>query len=266
MSKWALITGATGGMGRVYIDEMKQRGYNLVLVGRNLDKLNLLKNQFSNEYEIEIVYMMCDLTKGADIKQLFEDISELDIKFDFVLNVAGIENEDWFNNVPLSDTLNIIKTNILATTHIIKKSLYCKKDRMYILNVSSMAGFFPIPMKAVYSSSKRYLIELTRVLNYELKEQGVSVSVVCPAGMPTRELIQRKINSQGFFGRLTTIDTKVVVKKSIDKALKGRVVFVPGVCNRVLLRLSYLVPRELLLKILGRRWKKTTKQMNENNK
>lgn len=261
MKKWALITGATGGMGRVYIDEMIQREYNLVLVGRNSDKIELLQNQLINESSIEIIYLKCDITKGAEIKQLFEDIGKQDIRFDFVLNVAGIENEDWFNNVPLSDTLNIVKTNILATTHIIKKTLYCKKDRMYILNVSSMAGLFPIPMKAVYSSSKRYLIELSRILNYELKEHGVSVSVVCPAGMPTRKLIQHKIDSQGFFGKLTTVDTKVVVKKSIDNALKGIVVFIPGVCNRLLFRLSYFIPRGLLLKLLGRRWKKANKKM-----
>lgn len=265
MKKWALITGATGGMGNVYIREMIQRNYSLVLLARNKDKMDKLKEELSSEKSIEIVYLICDLSKGESIKETFEEIAKLQIKFDFILNVAGMENEDWFNNVPLSDTLDIIKINMLATTHIIKKSLHCKKDRMYIINVSSMAGFFPIPMKAVYSSSKRYLIELTRVLNYELKDEGVSVSVVCPAGMPTKALIKEKIRSQGFFGRLTTMDTKVVVKKSIDKALKGKVIYVPGVLNRVLLRLSYFVPRNLLLKMLGRRWKKTSKKMEFHN-
>jgi hypothetical protein len=261
MKKWALITGATGGMGNVYIHEMIQRGYNLVLVGRNPNKMDKLKNQLINENTIDIVYMTCDLAKGDEIKKLFDDIGTFNIKFDFILNVAGIENEDWFNTVSLKDTLDIIKTNVLATTHIIKKSLYCKKDNMYILNVSSMAGFFPIPMKAVYSSTKRYLIELTRVLNYELKEQGVRVSVVCPAGMPTKDVIKRKIDSQGIFGKLTTMETKVVVRKSVDKALKGKVVFVPGMLNLMLLRLSYFIPRGVLLNILGHRWKRTNKKM-----
>ncbi len=261
MEKWALITGATGGMGKVYINEMVKRNCNLVLVGRNENKLNELKNELLTDIDLTIHYLRCDLTNEEDIKNLFNHISKLNIKFDFILNVAGIENEDWFRNISLSDTLNIIKTNVLATTHIIKRSLDCKNERMYILNVSSMAGFFPIPMKAVYSSSKRYLIEVTRVLNYELKSEGVNVSVVCPAGMPTKDIIKRKIESQGFFGRLTTMDTEVVVKRSIDKMIKGKVVYVPGVLNSTLLRLSCVIPRNTLLKILGHRWKKTSKKM-----
>lgn len=261
MEKWAMITGATGGMGRCYINEMIERGYSLVLVARNQEKIDKLVECLPND--LKYFFVVCDLTKEEDIHKVFQFIKKQNIVLDFLINVAGVEYEDWFVNQDELDIMSIIKVNVLATSLLVKKSLEVKNTELYVLNVSSMAGFFPIPMKAVYSSSKRYINELSRVLHYELFDHGVFVSCVSPAGMPTKEIIKNKIESQGFFGRCTTIDTKKVVRKSVDFTLKKKIIFVPGRLNRFLLRISFLIPRNSMMRILGRRWKKAHSKMKK---
>lgn len=254
-----MITGATGGMGRVYIDEMLFRGYHLVLVARNKKKLDNVIESLNTD--LNVLSFVCDLTNESKINEMFDNIKKDVIKLDFLINVAGVEFEDWFDNQEVDDILSIIKVNVLATTHIVKRSLEVKGNELYVLNVSSMAGFFPIPMKTVYSASKRYINEFSRVLHYELFEQDVFVSCVSPAGMPTKQIIKDKIDSQGFFGRLTTMKTEAVVRKSIDFTLKKKIIYVPGKLNRFLLKISHVIPRNMLMHLLGRRWKKAHSKM-----
>lgn len=256
MKKWAMITGATGEMGKAYIKEFLKKDCNLILIGRSQDKLEILKEELKDSKQ-DVRFLSCDSRSNEQINEVYTYIQKQEIKLSYLCNVTGIENEGLFSDVLLDDILDIIRINVESTIHFTKKALECKAEKLYIINVSSLAAMYPIPYKATYASSKRFLVEFTRIINYELRNEDVNVSVVCPAGMPTRNEIVEKIKSQGFFGKITTVDTRKVCEMSLKGVEKGKVVMIPGFINRLSYHCSNIIPTAILIKILGKRWKKS---------
>jgi hypothetical protein len=123
-----------------------------------------------------------------------------------------------------------------------------------IINVSSLAAFYPMPVKATYAASKRFLLDFSLALREELRDRGVTVTVLCPAGMPTNDSCIEAIEAQGIMGQLTTMDIGVVAARTIDKALKGRAVYIPGNLNRLMQWAGSLIPRGSLAALIGKRW------------
>jgi short-subunit dehydrogenase len=125
-----------------------------------------------------------------------------------------------------------------------------------IVNVASLAAFYPMPVKATYAASKRFLLDWSRALGEELRHQDVSVTVLCPAGMPTTPETVKAIDAQGWAGFVTTQSVGNVAASTVDAALKGRAVVIPGFVNQFLQAFSALVPTALLVHWIGSRWKK----------
>lgn len=257
-----MVVGATGGLGREYSIQLIEKGYDLLLVARNEDKLKIFKNSLSRRYKHRVLTFSCDIVNDNEVIELFKFIKDSNISITKLIHIAGIEIEDWFKDTNHNDILRLAKTNVIGATNVIHRVLEVKADSLDILVMSSLAGFFPMPMKAVYSASKRYIIELTRTLNYELKDDSVHILAVCPNGMPTRADIVEKLKSQGIFGSLSIVNINQVIKKSLKKLDKHRTIYVPGGFNRLLLGFSRIIPRCILVKMLGRRWKKTWSKIN----
>ena len=123
-----------------------------------------------------------------------------------------------------------------------------------IINVCSLAAFYPMPVKAMYSSSKRFLFNFSMALREEIRPLGATVTALCPGGMPTTEECIRAIDAQGFAGRITTKNTGFVASNTINHALKGHSIYIPGILNKALRILGGLVPQTLVAHIIGLRW------------
>ena len=264
--KFCMVVGATGGLGREYSIQLIEQGYDLLLVARNKDKLITFSDSLLRKYKRKVLTYSCDVSKNCEVIKLFGYIKDESIQLNKLIHIAGIEIEKWFNQTTTEDILRLANINVIGATNVIHRSLEVKADSLDILVMSSLAGFFPMPMKAVYSASKRYIIELTKTLNYELKEQSVHILAVCPNGMPTRPDIIEKLKSQGAIGRLSIVNINQVIKKSLRKLDKHKTVYVPGLFNQVLLCFSKLIPRNLLVRMLGRRWKKAWKKIEDKEK
>jgi uncharacterized protein len=124
-----------------------------------------------------------------------------------------------------------------------------------IINVASLAAFYPMPVKATYAASKRFLLDFSLALREEVHDLGATVTVLCPAGLPTTPECIQGIEAQGWVGQLTTQNVGRVAHQTINAALAGRAVVIPGFANRMLQLLGGLVPRRVLVTLLGRRWK-----------
>jgi short-subunit dehydrogenase len=124
-----------------------------------------------------------------------------------------------------------------------------------IVNVSSLAAFFSMPVKATYAASKRFLLDFSLALRNELREQNVTVTVLCPAGLPTTAECITAIEAQGIMGQLTTEDIGKVANQTIEAALHGRAIVIPGFLNQALKSLGGLVPSTSLAEIVGWRWR-----------
>ena len=126
--------------------------------------------------------------------------------------------------------------------------------KLRVVTVSSLAAFFPMPLKATYAASKRYLLQLSLSLREELRSRQGSATALCPAGLPTREDARRAIEAQGLIGRLTTVDVNRVVAGTLNAALRGRALHIPGALNRVLRATGALLPETLVARLVFARW------------
>jgi len=124
-----------------------------------------------------------------------------------------------------------------------------------IINVASLAAFYPMPLKAMYASSKRFILQFSLALREELRSAGVTVTTLCPAGMPTTAACIRSIETQGLAGKITTKNVGFVAAKTVDHALKGHAVYIPGIINRILKICGSIVPSTLIARLVGNRWK-----------
>lgn len=177
----ALITGASSGIGEALAKVLKENGYSLVLVGRNEERLNNIKNQLGDNVEI----ISLDLSIKENAISLYNQYKDIDL----LINNAGFGDCAYFNDSDLNKDINMIETNIVAL-HILTK-LYLRemidKNKGYILNVASIAGFLPGPLMATYYATKNYVVRLSEGIKEELKhlKSKVKISVLCPGPVNT---------------------------------------------------------------------------------
>lgn len=264
MKSYVLITGATGGLGKAFVTECAMRGYNLFLTDIRENSLEKLSYSIKNYYNVDVLYKKSDFLNYDSIKELWEYVANNKMKFHILINVAGLDFEGGFFEQDTEKLLEIMKINTLSVVEM-TRNIVVHRDtnkKLRVINVSSLAGFYAMPLKATYSSSKAFITNLSLALTYELKEYNGTVTTLCPAGMPTREDCIKSIASQGFLGRVTTKDVGYVANKTISKALKGKIVYIPGVLNNILRILGGLMPKNLVAKLIHNRWK-TTRQIAE---
>jgi len=253
-----LITGAAGGLGRAFVNECTKRNYQVCATDINTQGLKTMKEGIFNRYKKDILIHPCDLTKDDSVQSLLDYLTEQQFDADMLLNVAGIDYEGGFLDRSFSDIQNVINLNILGTLRVIHKILSSKKfsNRFYIVIISSLAAEQPIPLKATYAASKRFLLDFSRALGEELKSKNVNVLAVCPGGLTTTNEVMNAINGQGFFGAITTCNIEKVVTHSIDYVMKGKTKYIPGVFNKLISGLNYLLPVRFTTKYLYKRWAK----------
>jgi uncharacterized protein len=257
MNSYVLITGATGGLGKALAAECAARGWNLFLTDRSDESLQPLAAGLQRLYGVTVIYAACDLTDPAARAGLWEHIARLGLRFHVLLNVAGIDYEGPFDERGVDELQTIIRLNIEATVAMTRRILEFRDPArtLRIVNVSSLAGYVPMPIKAVYAASKRFLLDFSLALHQELRASDVTVTALCPAGMPTNDSCIRGITAQGFMGQITTMNVGDVAAQTIDCALAGRGVFIPGIVNQALRMLGALLPAPLMAFLLNKRWR-----------
>ena len=215
----ALITGASSGIGRDMARELGQKGYDLILVARDLEKLNQVKDELKTN--VEVVCM--DISNIDNCKKLHEEYRNIDI----LINNAGFGDCGYFSKTNLEKEISMINTNIVAY-HVLTK-LYLQdmkeKNQGTILNVASIAGFMPGPLMATYYSTKNYVVRLSESIREELKKEKskVQISILCPGPVDTNF---NKVADVQF--ALKGLSSQYVAKYAIEKMLKGKFYIVPG--------------------------------------
>ncbi len=265
MNSWIMITGATGGLGKAFAVECASRGWNLFLTDLHEGSLETLAASLRRTYGVNVEKQACDLADPDSRTLLFAALQESGRRFWGLINVAGLDYEGLFLERRREQIRSIVRVNIEGTLEV-THALLERRDARFIfriINVGSLAGFYPMPVKATYAASKRFLLDFSIALGEELRPQGITVTILCPAGMPTTASCIRGIEAQGIMGQLTTQDIGAVAAQTLDQALRGKAVFIPGGLNRLLWLLGSLVPTALLAKLIGRRWRETSKETGE---
>ena len=256
---YTFISGATGGIGKAFAVSCAKKGYNLFLTGRSEQKLQALKQEILKDYAVNIEYMPCDLTDEQSRKQMLEYIDQNGLTFDRIINVAGVDIQKAFTAYTEEKVLFQIRVNAEATVCLTHALLMRRAEKMEIITISSMSGANPMPYFALYSATKAMLINFFTSLHYELKKDGVKVTVVMPGGVPTRPDIIEDIKGQGVWGKLSAKTPEYVAEKSLKAVSKNKIKYIPGFFNKFLNFIMNVVPKRLVLRFIAKRWSKQTK-------
>ncbi|MDD3477523.1 MAG: SDR family NAD(P)-dependent oxidoreductase [Candidatus Izemoplasmatales bacterium] len=254
-----LITGAAGGLGRAFVEECVSKGDHVFATDLREKELSHVVQGIYYRYGIEIPYHACDLTREEELHLLVQKLGQSDFEVDALFLVAGVDHEGGFLQKDFHQIQGIVELNILATMRLTHAMLLRRnRDRYFsIMFISSLAAGQPIPLKATYAASKRFLLDFSRAIREELREEQVRVLTVCPAGLATNDEVIKAIMGQGFFGSLTTCNIESVVKNSRHLLLhSNRAVYIPGRMNQWIHRIQRLIPLEWTMRILHHRWKK----------
>lgn len=262
MYSFVLISGATGGLGSVMVTEFARRGYNLLLTDLRDDVVGFA-DYIGKTFNIEARGMSCDLTSPQARTDLLNALKEDGIRFRGLVNVAGLDYEGAFLDRSRDQILRLIHLNIEAAVDLTHEVINLRdpETRFMLVNVCSLAAATPMPYKATYAATKRFLLDMSLALREEIKEFG-TVTALCPAGMPTTVDNMEGIFAQGFWGAVTTVDTKAVARQTVDGAEKGKAVVVPGWVNRAIYNVSRLLPASCTARIAGNRWR-AARQVND---
>ena len=237
----ALITGASSGIGKDMARILAQKNYELVLVARDIKKLEETKNELEKITKVEII--STDLSNEENCKELYKKVQNIDI----LINNAGFGDCGNFTKRSLEKDLNMIKTNIIAY-HILTK-LYLidmkAKNQGKILNVASIAGFMPGPLMATYYATKNYVVRLSEAIREELKKEksNVQISILCPGPVETNF---NKVANVKF--NLREANSMNVAKYAIKKLEKGKFYIVPGIDIKIAKIGAKIIPSNIIAK------------------
>lgn len=264
MKSYVFISGACGGLGKAFCYECASRGWDLFLTDVSQTSLNTLTGSLKSDYAIEVLSFACDYSHSSSREAMFKYIETSGLSFWFLINVAGLDFEGRFTDKSRLELQTLLRVNIEGTLDITRGLLDRRdfKKPFRIVTVSSLAAFYPMPFKAMYAASKRFLLDFFRALKEELRSSGGTVTILCPAGMPTTPEMAESIKSQGIIGVITTKDVCFVARKTVSNALAGRSLYIPGFFNRFLRVLGGLSPSGFAASFIRRRWVATYKRMD----
>ncbi|WP_372589485.1 SDR family oxidoreductase [Fervidobacterium pennivorans subsp. shakshaketiis] len=224
--RWALVTGASSGIGREFAFQLAKRGLNLILIGRNLTALTEVADEIHKISNSSVVILQADLTKDLDM--ILDNTSRFNI--DLLVNNAGFGlYGDFFSN-SLDDYVQMIELNISSLTKLTHYygSEMAKRECGGIINVASVAGFFPIPHLAVYGATKAYVYNLSMSLWAELKSKNVHVLCVAPGPTETKFFERAKMETNG-----KLMKPELVVAGALRAFEKGKPLYIPGFGNKM---------------------------------
>jgi uncharacterized protein len=257
------ITGAAGGLGKAFSVECASRGWDLFLTDVSAGVLDTLAQGLKNAWGVEVYTAPCDLTEVASRDVLFDAVRTVGRPFHMLINVAGVDFEGPFMEKSRQQLRTLVRVNIEGTLDVTREIVgYKDPSRPFrIITVSSLAAFYPMPVKAMYAASKVFLLSFFRALREEFRGRGLTVTLLCPAGLPTTAFLMESIDSQGIMGTLTTLNTGYVAHKTVSLALRGRHTYIPGAINHFLRFLASILPPSVLARGIAARWRLTYSRM-----
>ncbi len=258
--KYALITGATGGLGKAFVSLLAEEGYDLLLTGRSEEKLAAIKKAVAEKYpDVETVCYAADLANEKSRSDLMKHLREEGVRLSLLVNVAGADIQKGLSEYTQEKISFQCRVNFEAAVVLSRFAIENKAERLRILNVSSVSGIYPMPYFAIYSATKGALTSFSQALREEMKGKGVSVTVVLPGAMPTREDIKEQIRGQGIWGRLAVMPPEKVARISLNAARKNKRKVIVGFWNKAMRLATCWLPASLRLKFISTRWSTISK-------
>ncbi len=244
---FALITGASGGIGLELAKLFATDKYNLILVARSEDKLKSIAEEYSSKYNITVEIIAKDLGKPESSQEVFDIITSKKLDVEFLVNNAGFATQGKFYELPIQGELDEIGLNITALTHLTRLFLpqMVTNKSGKILNVASTAAFQPGPFMATYYATKAYVLFFSEAIANELKGTGVTVTTLCPG--PTETGFDKRAGTTDLpLFKMGNMKPDEVARQGYQALMQGKAVIVTGLKNKAMALLPRILPRNLV--------------------
>src|SRR3989442_1378634 len=253
MSKTALITGASGGIGYELALLLARDGLDCILVARSRDKLDELAARLESGFRVKTLVIARDLSKPSAVDEIYEEVSAASLNVDVLVNNAGFPVFGLFARTDLQLELEMLQVNVVALTALTKLFLRGMVERRAgrILNLASTAAFEPGPLMAVYYASKAYVLSFSEALANELQGTGVTVTALAPG--PTRTGFQKRggmEDSRLVRGQIA--DAKSVAAAGYRGMMRGKTIVIPGFSNKLIPWVVRVSPRGVVTRVVRR--------------
>lgn len=248
--KTALITGSYGGLGTCFVDLHASAGGNLILVGRSQEKLDKQKEYVENKYKVDVKTIAVDLSKGIDVKRVYDICKKNKWDIDYLINNAGFGGQgDFSRERTIEQDMNMIAVNIECPTLLCKLFIpdMINRGEGRVLNVSSTAAIIPGPLQAVYYATKSYLTSWSNALWRELKETGVTVTALMPGAMQTGFANTGGLSDTKLFSNAVNPDA--VAKEGYEGMIAGKLNVISGLpgLQKPMMSLAPMFPKKTML-------------------
>lgn len=256
--KTALITGASQGIGAAFAEELAANKTNLVLIARSQDKLSSIASELQQKHQISAEVIIQDLTEPQACQNVFDKVSELGMEVDLLINNAGFGDYGAFASRDLNKQLKMIQLNITALVELTYLFLSKMQQRQEgaIINVSSIAGFQPLPYLSVYGATKAFVLSFSEALWAENQNTGVKIMALCPGPTESNFFKRAEFPESINQGNNNQTPATQVVKEALTALNKNQsTVVTGGLANQVIVNLPRFFPRETLVSLVEKQFK-----------
>ena len=247
---YALITGASSGIGKEFAKLHASKGGNLVIVARREDRLSELKKELEQKYGITVEVIVKDLSLNQAAEEIYKEVKAKNITIDYLINNAGFGGRGEFHIRSMEQDIQMIQVNVITLTKLTKLFLpdFINRGEGKILNVSSTAATMPGPLQAVYYATKAYVTSFGNAVWQEIKGTGVTLTTLMPGAMDTGFAKASDMENTPLFSK--TMSPVDVAKVGYEGMLKGKLNIIAGVTplQRIFLALTPFTPKKLMMK------------------
>jgi len=248
---YALITGASSGIGLELARLFASDRINTILVARRSERLEAISENLEKEYGIRCLPISSDLTGSDAAADIYQVLSSKEISVDFLVNNAGSIVYGPFSETEWKQEKDMIRLHIESLTYMTKLFV---KDMIVgghgrVLNICSTGSFVPGPYNAVYCATKSYILSFSEAISEELRGSGITVTALCPGG--TRTDFHGRVEVDGKKSSLfSAMDADVVARIGYSAMKKGKCVVIPGLTNKMQVFVTRFLPRLVTLRAL----------------
>ena len=246
--KYAVITGASKGIGKAIAIELAKKGIPVILVARNEDLLATLCSEIAEQHRVEAHYLAIDLAKPGASVEVVNWLQQQGYEVHILVNNAGYGHSGKFISYSIEEYEQMMRVNMqvpVELTRLLLPALTALPEA-YILNIASSAAYQAVPGLTVYAATKAFMVQFSRGLAYELRKTPVSVTVVSPGGTATDFAIRARVGNKAVkAGERLNMTPEAVAAEAVTALFQGKTEHITGWVNKIGAALAWLLPRKL---------------------
>lgn len=246
---YALVTGASNGIGRAIAEELAGKGISLVLTSLPGEELGSFAAFVGKKYCVQTLFFEKDLSETDGPQSVYDFCNSKGIRVSILINNAGIGFEGKIEEYQPEEIDLMISLNIRAVTHLTRlfMPLLRQNQRSYILFAGSFGSYIPVAIKSIYLATKSYIFYFARALQSELSGTNIMISVLVPSGVITNKRTIERIERSGAVSKIAAITPEQTARTGIRQMFRGRKIIIPGKLTNLIFAIGAFLPMGLMI-------------------